>query len=387
MGDNSWLDNFAHSMGVDTSTDNQSTSPYEDHHSWQTQNDHAHFQTQIDQFSPSPEPEPHSWNTTTTSLHSDDSSTSNSDSTYNDISVNSHHHYNSHNHYDHIIGNPDEAIKHFHSQNHPDTCGIAVQRSIIEETTGQNYSENYLMNIAESGNSYHQGKGTSINHLGDVVNVMANVAVDKHFGANLTEIADKINHGEHVMVSVNSEIVNTPDAQSIFGSLSSQMLNNAIQNNSIANHVEEVIGIGINNNDPAHSVIIVNDPSSVNGQGVEIPVEQFLAAWEKGGNFMASTVTHPETILKNPIGANHHNYQNSMDYNVGCKVELNNYNDVWIDNSHVGTYTGNSFYYYPSGKLAGTWSCGTHYTYSATGKNLGYAATKSDAVLLIYKQS
>jgi hypothetical protein len=185
------------------------------------------------------------------------------------------------------------------------------------------------------------------------------------------------------MVSVNAQIANVPDSQSILGSLSSQMLDSTVQNNPIANHVEEVIGIGIKNNDPLHPVVIVNDPSSVDGKGIEIPAEQFTAAWETGGNFMASTVNHPEALLKN-FGGNHVDNQHLTDYNVGCKVSTNG-DSVKIDDSYVGNYNGNTFYW-NSGKVAGTWSCDTHHTYTQDGKDLGYAPTWSDAALLIYKQ-
>ena len=296
-----------------------------------------------------------------------------------------HHHYDPSHFQGLVIGNPDDAMKHFHTQNHADTCGITVQQSIIEDTTGVHLSENQLIQTAQNHDLYHQGVGTPISHVGDLVSLETNVPVEKHFGGSLAEIAEKIANGEHVMVSVNAQIANVPDSQSFLGSLSSKMLDSTVQNqnNQVANHVEEVIGIGIKNNDPLHPVVIVNDPSSVNGKGVEIPAEQFTAAWETGGNFMASTVTHPEALLKN-LGGNHVDNQHLTDYNVGCKVST--YLDsVRIDGSPVGNYNGNTFYW-NSGKVAGTWSCDTHHTYTRDGKDLGYAPTWSDAALLIYKQ-
>jgi hypothetical protein len=294
-----------------------------------------------------------------------------------------HHHYDPSHFQGIVIGNPDEAMKHFQTQNHADTCGIAVQQSIIEDTTGVHLSENQLIQTAQNHDLYHQGMGTPVSHVGDLVSLETNVPVEKHFGGSLAEIAEKIANGEHVMVSVNAQIANVPDSQSILGSLSSQILDSTVQNNQVANHVEEVIGIGIKNNDPLHPVVIVNDPSSVDGKGVEIPAEQFTAAWETGGNFMASTVNHPEALLNN-LGGNHVDNQHLTDYNVGCKVSTYDKN-VYIDADKVGNYNGNTFYWI-SGKVAGTWSCDTHHAYTRNGRDLGYAPTWSDAALLIYKQ-
>jgi hypothetical protein len=114
---------------------------------------------------------------------------------------------------------------------------------------------------------------------------------------------------------------------------------------------------------------------------VEIPVEQFKAAMAASHDYIASTAKHLE---ESHLTAN---YSDSEHMTFGCKVTTSGSNYVDIDGSTVGTYTGHSFYYWPGGNNAGTWSCDGHRAYNNNGRDLGYAATWSHAALLIYKQN
>lgn len=412
MNNDNWLNNLASSLGVDTGTSHDhsavSTSVANLHQSssftldlntsleqsiHQAQEVTLHLPNTLSEKSSI---EPHAWHQHPTWLHSDDTKTSTEISGLAQIAqaisldntniLSSHQRYDANNSQGLVMGNPQESIKHFHQQNYPDTCAIAVQQSVIESTTGVNLSENQLIQTAQNYNLYNQGSGTPINNLGDLVSLQTNVSIEKHFGSNLSEIADKIANGEQVMVSVNSQIVNVPDSNSIFGDFSSEMLKNAVANNDVANHVVQVVGIEIKNGDIQHPYVIVNDPSSPDGKGIEIPAEQFNAAWETGGNFMASTVTNPESLLSS-LGANRLDSQHPTDYNVGCEVTFishYNYYEVWIDNRYVYDNRGHT-YYFLDGSIAGTWACASdHHAYTTKGKDLGYAPTEKDAVSLIY---
>ncbi|MDF0554537.1 hypothetical protein [Kamptonema sp. UHCC 0994] len=58
---------------------------------------------------------------------------------------------------------------------------------------------------------------------------------------------------------------------------------------------------------------------------------------------------------------------------------------IYVDGSHVFDYNGHT-YYNRDGSIAGTWACASnHHAYTAGGKDLGYAPTEEDAVMLVYK--
>ena len=138
--------------------------------------------------------------------------------------------------------------------------------------------------------------------------------------------------GEEVFVGVNSTIEWLPEA------IAPYVLPETL-NHLQADHVVQVIGVETDPHTSQPTHVILNDPTSPEGRGVEIPVEQFQAAMETSHNYMAST----EMEGQNSWFTSHLDNHESMYF--GCKITTGIYHSTWLDGQTVGTYNGNSFYW------------------------------------------
>jgi hypothetical protein len=290
--------------------------------------------------------QPESWHTNHVTFHSAPNSVSTNTSM---DDWNAHHHFDPNHPHGTVIGNPAHEMSHWHQQTRPDTCAVAVQQSVIEATTGHHFSEHQLANFAGQQGWYNQGTGTPITHFGELVTAETHIPVGQHFHGSLQEIATQLAHGEHVMVAVNSQILNMPDSHSIFSPIADDMLKGAVDSNHFANHAVEVIGIKYPDNDWQHPVVILNDPSSPDGKGVEIPADQFTAAWKTGGNFIASTAEHSD----NNLSASHQDYAN-LKLGGGWSASGNSGNEtIYNGNNIILNCNGRTFNHVGTGYVAG----------------------------------
>jgi len=329
-----------------------------------------------DTNTPEPYPhqwQPHSWDYTTTSLHSDPTSRSNPDSysTYNEQTDHwNHQHYDSNQDQSLVVGHPAEEMNDWHEQQTDYSCGIAAQQSAIEHLTHHRYSEAQLSHYAEQQGWYDSAHGTHSEDFGKLLANQAHVPVESHVGANLTEISTKLSQGEEVFVGVSSTVEWLPE-----------IIDPHLLAGQPADHIVQVIGVEIDPQTLQPTHVIVNDSTSPEGRGVEIPVEQFQVAMDASHDYMASTEMHNQpSWFTSHLG-------NTESMTFGCKITYWDYDHrVSLDGSKVGTYKGNSFYW-NNGNVAGNWNCNNHHAYTANGQDLGYAQTWKDAALLIYKQN
>ncbi|WP_159029079.1 hypothetical protein [Streptomyces viridochromogenes] len=184
---------------------------------------------------------------------------------------------------DYTFGEPDRDMQVWHQQDHPDTCAIAVQEFALDSVTGQDFSEGALRQEAMEHGWYAPGGGTT---LGDVGNLLEahGIAVEREGGATLQDVAQELDVGHKVIAGVNAETIwdaGHPDGGSLpleaFPGIPGQL----------TDHVVEIIGI--DQSDPTNPEVVLNDPGTPDGRGLEVPIDVFNQAWAASGNFMVHT--------------------------------------------------------------------------------------------------
>lgn len=177
-----------------------------------------------------------------------------------------------------IIGDPASDMDDWHMQTHPDTCAVVSQEFILDELTGEDYSEEQLREEAMANGWYTPGGGTPLDAMGNILENHG-IEADREYGASLDDLAQALANGDKVLVAVHAEDIWYPDASDDtplheYPGMPGQEANHAVE------------PIGLNYDDPEHPMVILNDPGTPNGRGSEVPVDDFMAAWSSSGNYM-----------------------------------------------------------------------------------------------------
>ena len=184
-----------------------------------------------------------------------------------------------------IIGDPAQDMASWYHQVHPDTCAIASQGFVIESLTGHHISENALVHEAQQHGWYAPGSGTPMYHVGDLLEAHGIHTIHKE-GASLADIAGELQQHQKVLVGVNGEDFwyhgSPNDPLALYPGIPGQHADHAVQ------------VIGINDRQPDHPLVIINDPGSPDGKGLEIPAEVFYQAWSTSGYYMVATTEHSQ---------------------------------------------------------------------------------------------
>lgn len=188
-----------------------------------------------------------------------------------------------------IIGDPAHDLTHWHCQLHNNTCAVASQEFILE-SFGLHISEDALCHEATAHGWYTTHGGTPIAHVGDLL-AYHGIPIERHSGATMTELADKLNHDQKVIVGINAEDIwyhgSPNDPLAHYPGIPGQK----------PDHAVEVIGI--NNADPSHPYVILNDPGIPDGQGIAIPMDVFENAWATSQHFMMATAPAGQQAIPN----------------------------------------------------------------------------------------
>lgn len=172
---------------------------------------------------------------------------------------------------DKVIGDPEEAMESWHWQETDSSCAVASQEFVLEQLTGQDFEEAELRELAEENGWYMPEAGTPVDDVGNILEHMG-LTVERSQDNSIDDIAQCLQDGGQVIVAVDSselwEGVNDDD----FGP--------GMQ----ADHAVQVIGIDYT--DPAEPMVILNDPGASNGGGAQVPLDEFVDAWEDSGCFM-----------------------------------------------------------------------------------------------------
>jgi hypothetical protein len=184
---------------------------------------------------------------------------------------------------DPIVGEPEEDMDNWHMQEHDDTCAVVSQEFILEQLTGEEFSEEELRQEAIDKDYYIPGGGTPFDDVGKLLEDHG-IEVERTQGNTLEDLREKLEQGEKVIVGVDGDEIwypNQSDEEDLNerGNMPGQDANHALQ------------VIGIDYSDPDNPVVILNDPGSPNGQGTRISADNFMDAWEDSDYYMVATTT------------------------------------------------------------------------------------------------
>jgi hypothetical protein len=183
---------------------------------------------------------------------------------------------------DNIIGDPASDMENWHCQTYNDTCAVVSQEFVLEELLGEDFDEDELRDIALENGWYTDGGGTPMEHVGDLLEVYG-LQVDQSNGGTIDDISACLENGGSVIVGIDADEIWEAGHNDIKDELLGDF---AFAPGVDANHAVEVIGI--DNSDPDHVMVILNDPGSPDGCGVMIPLEEFQDAWDDSDNFIVT---------------------------------------------------------------------------------------------------
>ncbi len=183
---------------------------------------------------------------------------------------------------DKIIGDPENYLDNWHVQTYGDTCAIASQEFILDELTGQDFSEDELRQEAIDNGWYTPGGGTPMDCMGNLLEAHG-IDVERKDSCTFEDLAEQLDQGQNVIVALDSDEIWNPE-----GFDTDDLLSDLVgMPGQDANHAVQVIGI--DNSDPDNPMVILNDPGHPEGQGITVPAEQFIDAWEDSGQYMVYT--------------------------------------------------------------------------------------------------
>ncbi len=172
-----------------------------------------------------------------------------------------------------VIGDPEDALEYWEFQGQTNRCAIYAQKFVIEEYLGREVDIEELVDVATENGWFDENSGTTVMNMD---NLLDHYGVPNEPSAfnTIEDLTESLNEGHRVIVSVDADEywMGEDDDGSVF-----------VPDDG-PNHAIEVIGV--DTSDPENPVVIVNDSGTPNGQGLEIPMETFMDAWEDGNCFM-----------------------------------------------------------------------------------------------------
>lgn len=156
-----------------------------------------------------------------------------------------------------------------------DTCAIRSQELVLR-SFGINTTQEELIKEAESHGWYKEGEGTSIENVGNLLD-LHNVPNHRMVNANVFNLVDELGQGHKVIVGVDSDEL---DGNTFWQSIKECLVGKT------PNHA--MIVSGINTSDPNNIKVILTDPGT--GKTLfECPYNKFLSAWNDSSCFMVAT--------------------------------------------------------------------------------------------------
>ncbi|MEW2392600.1 C39 family peptidase [Streptomyces venezuelae] len=169
-----------------------------------------------------------------------------------------------------------EDIDLWHEQQAPDTCAVVSQEFLLDRFTDTDHTEEELVAVAEANDWYRPGGGTPMEDVGNLLEYY-DVPVERTQGDSLDDLESSLSDGEGVLVAVDSGELrpDDPDGEALADAA-------GIPGQG-ADHVVQVIGF--DRSDPDDPKVILNDPGSPDGAGLEVSEEDFLSAWDDSGRY------------------------------------------------------------------------------------------------------
>ena len=174
---------------------------------------------------------------------------------------------------DDVVGNPEEAMEHWECQGQTNRCAVYAQKFIIEQYTGREIDIEELVETAKDNYWFTESGGTPINHVGKLLDCYG-VPNEASHNNSLDDLRDALDSGKMVIVGVDADEYWGQDTDDVFSPADGP------------NHAVQVIGI--DESDPEHPMVILNDSGSPSGCGELVPADVFMDAWDDSNNYMVT---------------------------------------------------------------------------------------------------
>ncbi|MBT2398192.1 C39 family peptidase [Streptomyces sp. ISL-100] len=182
-----------------------------------------------------------------------------------------------------VSGTPAEAMEVWRPHTGEGACAIGAQGMVLTYLTGQEFSEEQLTQEAASM-GWFDGSGTAPADVGNLLEHHG-VPVEHVEGASLEQLEQVVSSGGAAIVGVDSSEIWTAGydpADDPVGGVP------GIPGQD-ADHAVWVTGF--DHSDPANPMVILNDSGHPDGQGLAVPLDEFMGAWQDSGNLLVAAGT------------------------------------------------------------------------------------------------
>lgn len=164
-----------------------------------------------------------------------------------------------------------EATEEWHVQDGDNSCAVCSQQFIINEFLDLDVTEEQLCTIAEASGWFDPEQGTAPAHVDDLLELFG-IDSRMNYEGSFEDLKNTLDEGGRAIVAVDSMVLWVDGAGNypIYG----------------ADHAIEVVGI--DDADPTHVKVIINDSGVEDGCGKAVPLDEFMEAWLPSGGFMVS---------------------------------------------------------------------------------------------------
>lgn len=182
-----------------------------------------------------------------------------------------------------IIGQPAHDLSLWQYQPHAEASALVAQEALLHHF-GLHQTEGALHQEALHQGWYYQHGGTPMAQVGNLV-AAHGLPIVRHEGGAIDELFHTLLQGHPALVTVNAD-------RFWYGSDPSDSLHQypGIPGQD-AHHTVAVIGLRVDDLD--HPLVILNDSSRLDGQGLEIPLALFEQAWAGSNHFIVRAATFP----------------------------------------------------------------------------------------------
>ena len=193
---------------------------------------------------------------------------------------------------------PINGYSSYVKQGYGDTCAINAQK-IILDAYGKSYTEEQLIQQAIENDLYEEGKGTSLDHMGGLLELNGCPCTNYVFG-NVADLTRALAEGKMVMMAVDSGELWT---KSLIGKVW-EKIEDYIPFINGADHA--LLVTGIDARDPNNVLVVVTDPGS-GDLNKTYPIEQFVDAAKDSLFFMTVTDNPRPHVFDSYAQGNVHN--------------------------------------------------------------------------------
>lgn len=170
--------------------------------------------------------------------------------------------------YDSLVGSPGEDMQYWEYQGYSGPCAIYAQMFAYEGLTGKECDIDELIDVATE-NGWYDGSGTSMEDMDKILDYLG-MDTELTYDNEIDDIIHTLENGGKVVVAVDGDEIWYGD-------------NDDMYTPNSPNHAIEVIGVDYSSGEP---MVILNDSGTPDGQGLMVPMDQFVDAWDDSGCLM-----------------------------------------------------------------------------------------------------